>query len=57
MNTANWVPDLFMERVFEGKKWTLFTPNETPELHDLSGEAFRDKYEDCLLYTSDAADE
>ena len=38
MNTANWVPDLFMERVFEGKKWTLFTPNETPELHDLSGE-------------------
>ena len=46
MNTANWVPDLFMERVFEGKKWTLFTPNETPELHDLSGEAFRDKYEE-----------
>ena len=46
MNTANWVPDLFMERVFERKKWTLFTPNETPELHDLSGEAFREKYED-----------
>ena len=46
MNTANWVPDLFMERVFEGKKWTLFTPNETPELHDLSGEAFREKYEE-----------
>jgi len=45
MNTANWVPDLFMERVFEGKKWTLFTPNETPELHDLSGEAFKEKYE------------
>ena len=46
MNTANWVPDLFMERVFEGKKWTLFTPNETPELHDLSGEAFKEKYEE-----------
>ena len=46
MNTANWVPDLFMERVFEGKKWTLVTPNETPELHDLSGEAFREKYEE-----------
>ena len=46
MNTANWVPDLFMERVFGGKKWTLFTPNETPELHDLSGEAFREKYEE-----------
>ncbi len=46
MITANWVPDLFMERVFEGKKWTLFTPNETPELHDLSGEAFREKYEE-----------
>ena len=46
MNTANWVQDLFMERVFEGKKWTLFTPNETPELQDLSGEAFREKYEE-----------
>ena len=46
MNTANWVPDLFMERVFEEKKWTLFTPNETPELHDLSGEAFKEKYEE-----------
>ena len=46
MNTANWVPDLFMERVFEGKKWTLFTPNETPELHDLSREAFKEKYEE-----------
>ena len=45
MNTANWVPDLFMERVFQGKKWTLFTPNETPELHDLSGEDFRKQYE------------
>ena len=46
MNTANWIPDLFMERVFENKKWTLFSPNETPELHDLSGESFKAKYEE-----------
>ena len=46
MNTANWVPDLFMKRVFQDQEWTLFTPNETPELHDLSGEAFREKYEE-----------
>ena len=46
MNTANWVPDLFMERVFEGKKWTLFTPNETPDLHDLTGLAFKKRYEE-----------
>ena len=46
MNTANWVPDLFIERVFEGKKWTLFTPNETPDLHDLTGSAFKKRYEE-----------
>ena len=46
MNTANWVPDLFMERVFEGKKWTLFTPNETPDLHDLTGSTFKTRYEE-----------
>jgi ribonucleoside-diphosphate reductase alpha chain len=46
MNTANWVPDLFMERVFEGEKWTLFTPNETPDLHDLTGSAFKTRYEE-----------
>ena len=46
MNTANWVPDLFMQRVFEGKKWTLFTPNETPDLHDLTGSAFKKRYEE-----------
>tara|TARA_Y100000590_G_scaffold121738_2_gene139407 strand:+ start:14895 stop:17759 length:2865 start_codon:yes stop_codon:yes gene_type:complete len=45
MNTANWVPDLFMKRVFEGKPWTLFTPSDTPELHDLYGKAFEEKYE------------
>ncbi|MDO8954550.1 MAG: ribonucleoside-diphosphate reductase subunit alpha [Gammaproteobacteria bacterium] len=44
MNTANWVPDLFMKRVMEDKEWTLFTPNETPELHDLFGEEFEKAY-------------
>ena len=45
MNTANWIPDLFMERVAEEKSWTLFSPEEVPELHDLYGKAFREKYE------------
>lgn len=44
MNTANWVPDLFMKRVFEDKDWTLFTPNDTPDLHDLYGMAFETRY-------------
>ncbi len=46
MNTANWVPDLFMERVAEDGQWTLFSPNETPDLHDLYGTAFRERYEE-----------
>ncbi|MBL1259438.1 MAG: ribonucleoside-diphosphate reductase subunit alpha [Thiotrichaceae bacterium] len=45
MNSANWVPDLFMERVADEKEWTLFSPDETPELHELTGQAFREKYE------------
>ena len=45
MNTANWIPDLFMERVCEDGEWTLFSPNETPELHDLYGQEFRAAYE------------
>ena len=45
MNTANWVPDLFMKRVFEGKPWTLFTPSDTVDLHDLYGKAFEERYE------------
>jgi len=45
MNTANWIPDLFMERVAEEKEWTLFSPEEVPELHDLYGQAFKEKYE------------
>ena len=45
MNTANWIPDLFMERVQQGGMWTLFSPNDVPELHELYGRAFREKYE------------
>jgi len=44
MNTANWIPDLFMKRVVENKDWTLFSPNETPDLHDLYGDAFEHAY-------------
>ncbi|MCU7829766.1 MAG: ribonucleoside-diphosphate reductase subunit alpha [Candidatus Thiodiazotropha sp. (ex Myrtea sp. 'scaly one' KF741663)] len=44
MNTANWIPDLFMQRVAEDKEWTLFSPNETPDLHDLTGKAFEKAY-------------
>lgn len=46
MNSANWVPDLFMKRVMQGREWTLFTPNETPDLHDLYGMAFEKRYEE-----------
>ena len=45
MNTANWVPDLFMKRVFQDRDWTLFSPADTPDLHDLFGTAFEDRYE------------
>ncbi len=44
MNTANWIPDLFMKRVFEDGEWTLFSPNDTPDLHDLYGQAFEQRY-------------
>jgi len=44
MNTANWVPDLFMKRVAEDQHWTLFSPDETPDLHDLTGQAFEAAY-------------
>ncbi len=44
MNTANWIPDLFMKRVCEDGAWTLFSPNEVPDLHDLYGEAFEKAY-------------
>ncbi|AHE97650.1 ribonucleoside-diphosphate reductase subunit alpha [Thioalkalivibrio paradoxus] len=44
MNTANWIPDLFMQRVVEEGDWTLFSPSETPDLHDLVGPAFAKRY-------------
>ncbi len=44
MNTANWIPDLFMKRVQDDGEWTLFSPNEVPELHHLYGKAFEEKY-------------
>ena len=45
MNTANWIPDLFMKRVFDGGEWTLFSPNDVPDLHDLYGKAFEERYQ------------
>jgi ribonucleoside-diphosphate reductase alpha chain len=45
MHTANWIPDLFMKRVFEGGNWTLFSPDEVPDLHDLVGRKFQQRYE------------
>ncbi|MDP2004626.1 MAG: ribonucleoside-diphosphate reductase subunit alpha [Rubrivivax sp.] len=44
MNTANWIPDLFMRRVVEGGDWTLFSPSTCPDLHDKFGKAFEDAY-------------
>ena len=44
MNTANWIPDLFMKRVMEGGEWTLFSPNEVPDLHDKFGRDFERAY-------------
>ncbi len=52
MNTANWVPDLFMKRVAADQHWTLFSPDETPDLHDLTGLAFEQAY---LAYEERAA--
>jgi len=51
MNTANWVPDLFLKRVSEGKSWTLFTPSDTPDLHDLYGLPFEKRYEEYEAQT------
>jgi ribonucleoside-diphosphate reductase alpha chain len=44
MNTANWIPDLFMKQVEADGPWYLFSPNEVPELHEIFGEAFETKY-------------
>lgn len=45
MNTANWVPDLLIERMRADQDWTLFSPSDVPDLHDLYGNAFRERYE------------
>jgi ribonucleoside-diphosphate reductase alpha chain len=47
MNTAHWIPDLFMERVMENGEWTLFSPNDVPELHKKYGRAFAEAYAAC----------
>ena len=52
MNTANWIPDLFMKRVLENAEWTLFSPCDVPELHDAFGKAFEEAY---LRYEDRAA--
>ncbi|MCM5704311.1 ribonucleoside-diphosphate reductase subunit alpha [Larsenimonas salina] len=44
MNTANWIPDLFMKRVVDEQEWTLFSPSDVPDLHDLYGAAFEKRY-------------
>jgi ribonucleoside-diphosphate reductase alpha chain len=44
MNTANWIPDLFMRRVMEKGEWTLFSPSDCPDLHDLCGAEFERAY-------------
>lgn len=46
MNTANWIPDLFMKRVLANEDWTLFSPDETPDLHHLFGSAFEKAYKE-----------
>jgi ribonucleoside-diphosphate reductase alpha chain len=52
MNTANWIPDLFMKRVMEGGEWTLFSPSTCPDLHDKVGREFEAAY---LAYEERAA--
>tara|TARA_E500000178_G_scaffold48245_1_gene43493 strand:- start:9079 stop:11886 length:2808 start_codon:yes stop_codon:yes gene_type:complete len=46
MNTANWIPDLFMKRLEEDKEWTLFSPSDVPDLHDIYGSEFEKRYEE-----------
>jgi ribonucleoside-diphosphate reductase alpha chain len=52
MNTANWVPDLFMKRVANNQEWTLFSPSDCPDLHEKFGQAFEKAY---LAYEQKAA--
>jgi ribonucleoside-diphosphate reductase alpha chain len=51
MNTANWIPDLFMKRVSEDGDWTLFSPSDVGELHDLYGRAFEQRYQEFEAQT------
>ncbi len=44
MNTATWIPDLFMKRVMDGSDWTLFSPSDTPDLHEKFGQQFEQAY-------------
>ena len=53
MNTATWIPDLFMKRVASDEPWTLFSPHEAPDLHNLYGKKFEERY---LQYEQDARD-
>lgn len=53
MNTANWIPDLFMKRVLEDGSWTLFSPDETPDLHHLYGQKFEARYEEYERMTDE----
>jgi ribonucleoside-diphosphate reductase alpha chain len=53
MNTANWVPDLFMKRVFDDAEWTLFSPVDAPDLHDLYGINFETRYAEYEAMTRD----
>jgi ribonucleoside-diphosphate reductase alpha chain len=46
LNTATWIPDLFMKRLAEDGYWTLFSPSDVPDLHDLYGRAFDKRYEE-----------
>ena len=46
MNTANWIPDLFMKRLESDSNWTLFSPSDVPELHDIYGSEFEKRYEE-----------
>lgn len=46
MNTANWIPDLFMQRLANNEDWTLFSTDEVPELHHIYGQEFKEKYEE-----------
>jgi len=52
MNTANWIPDLFMKRVIEKGEWTLFSPSDVPDLHDKTGKVFEKSY---ISYEAKAA--